>query len=63
MVQWVEKKYAMNNTIIYIDGGYPSSFHDLNILQHLGVYKDWRNYFTHRYEYFECLLGDLGYMG
>jgi hypothetical protein len=45
-----KKIYVMNNVVIldyrglfiYIDGGYPSSFHDVSILRHLNVYKDWR---------------------
>ncbi len=61
----------MNNMVIldhkglfiYIDGGYPCSFFYVNILQHSSVYKDWCQYFNHKDEYFEYLLGDLGYMG
>jgi hypothetical protein len=45
-----KKIYAMNNIVfldhqglfIYINGGYLGSFHDVNILQHLNVYRDWR---------------------
>jgi hypothetical protein len=43
-----EKIYAMNNMVIldhqglfiYIDGGYPSFFSYVNILQHSNVYRD-----------------------
>jgi hypothetical protein len=59
-----KKIYGMNNTFImdhqglfiYINGSYLGSFHDVNILQHLNVYKDWHQY-IHKDEYFEYLLG------
>jgi hypothetical protein len=60
----------MNNMIIvnhhklfiYVNPSYPSSYHDVNILQHSSVYQNWHQYFTHGDEYFEYLLGDPGYM-
>ena len=63
--------YALNNTVvmyhfglfIYIDGGYPGSYHDLDILRQSDLYQNWREYFTHRYDYFEYVLGDPGYVG
>lgn len=63
--------YALNNTVvidhrglfIYIDPGYPGSFHDVNCLRQSDLYKNWRRHFTHRDEYFEYLLGDPGYVG
>jgi hypothetical protein len=35
----------------------------MNILQHSNIYWEWQQYFTHDNEYFEFLLGDLGYTG
>jgi len=64
------KKNAMNNTIImdhhglfiYIDIGYHGSYHDVTILRHSSVYKNWHQYFTHGDDYFEYLLGDPCYI-
>jgi len=61
----------MNNMIIvdnqglfiYINIGYPRSWHDVTILWHSNLYANWRNHFTYMNEYFEYLLGDLSYMG
>jgi hypothetical protein len=61
----------MNNMIIldhhglfiYIDIGYLGSYHDVNMLWHSGVYKNWCQDFTHGDDYFEYLLGDPSYMG
>jgi len=61
----------MNNTIIvdhhrlfiYVDLGYPYSYNDVSILWHSSAYQNWCQYFTHGDEYFEYLLGYLGYMG
>jgi len=47
----------------YIDIGYPSSYHNVTILWHFNVYKNRCQYFTHGDDYFEYLLGNLGYMG
>jgi hypothetical protein len=55
--------YCLNNTVMvdhnglftYIDIGYPGKFHDVNILRHLALYRDWRAFFEHCDEYFECL--------
>jgi hypothetical protein len=48
---------------IYIDCGYPRSYHDVNILGHFNIYQEWQQYFIHDDEYFEFLLGDPRYMG
>jgi hypothetical protein len=63
--------YCLNNTVvidhrglfIYIDPGYPGSFHDVICLPQSYLYKNWRQYFTHNHDYFEYLLGDPGYVG
>jgi len=63
--------YAFNNTVIidhdglfiYIDPGYPGSFHDVNILRASDFHANWRDYFRHDDEYFEYVLGDPGYIG
>jgi hypothetical protein len=64
-----KKIYAMNNVIldhhglfIYIDISYHGSYHDVTILRHFSVYKNWRQYFIHGDDYFEYLLGDPSYM-
>jgi len=67
MVSWVEK-YICNERhdrmlFIYLDLNYWSSYHDVNILWHLNVYQNWRQYFTHGDEYFEYLLRDPCYTG
>jgi hypothetical protein len=38
-------------------------YHDVTILWHFDIYANWHNHFAHTDEYFEYLLGDLGYMG
>ena len=48
---------------IYINPGYPGSFHDVNCLRQSDLYKHWRRFFTHHDDYFEFLLGDPGYVG
>ena len=61
-----KKIYAFNNTIvvdhegfiIYIDEGYPGSYHDVTILRESSLYKDWVNYFSRQGDYVEFLLGD-----
>lgn len=65
-----KKTYAMNNTIvidhdgliIYVDPGYPGSYHDVSILRESDLFKNWRRYFTREHEegrdYAEFLLGD-----
>ena len=58
--------YCFNSTVvmdhdglfIYIDPGYPGSFHDISILKASDLYKNWRNFFTREYAYFEYVLGD-----
>lgn len=47
---------------IYFDIEYPSSMHDVTILCEYDLYKDWRECFMHTNDYFEYLLGDLGYI-
>ncbi len=66
-----KKLFVMNNTIIfyhiglfiYKDSSYTWFYHDVNILRHSNVSREWRQYFTHDDEYFDFLLGDLEYMG
>jgi hypothetical protein len=66
-----KKMYAMNNTVvvdhdglfIYVDPGYPGSFHDVTILRHSELYENWRTFFTHSNDVTEYLLGDPGYSG
>ena len=63
--------YCVSNTVIvdhdglfiYIDPGYPGSFHDVNCLRRSELYQNWREYFEHTDQYFEYLLGDPGYIG
>jgi DDE superfamily endonuclease len=66
-----KKIYCFNNTVIidhnglfiYVEMGYPRKFHDVNILRHSTLYREWRDYFVHDDDYFEYLLGDPGYIG
>jgi hypothetical protein len=63
--------YLMNNTVIgdhwglfiCIDVGYLGSYHYVIILCTLDLHKNWCHFCVHEVEYFECLLGYLGYMG
>ena len=63
--------YCLNNIVvvdhqglfIYIDPGYPGTFHDVNCLRHSGISQNWQKYFTLTEDYQEYLLGDPGYMG
>jgi hypothetical protein len=63
--------YEMNNTIImdhhglfiYIDIGYIGFSHNVTILWHSNVYKNWSQYFTQGDGYFEYLLGDPSFVG
>lgn len=63
--------YSMNNMVIvnhqnlfiYIDNGYPRSYHDVIILWDFDIYINWCNHFAHANEFSEYLLGDPGYMG
>jgi len=48
---------------IYLNSGYHDSFHDVNILCELNLYKNWCYFFVHINKYFEYLLGDPSYMG
>jgi DDE superfamily endonuclease len=55
--------YSMNSTVIvdhdglfiYVDPGYPGSFHDVTILRQSELSTSWRDYFTHSDEYIEYL--------
>ena len=66
-----KKIYAVNNTVIidhdglfiYVDCGYPGSFHDVNILRQSELHRNWRLYFRHDDNAREYVLGDPGYMG
>jgi hypothetical protein len=66
-----KKIYSVNNTVvvdhdglfIYIDSGFPGSYHDVSILRASSLYQNWRSHFEHRDDYFEYLLGDPGYIG
>ena len=61
-----KKIYAFNNTIvvdhdgliIYLDPGYPGSFHDVTILRQSHLFHYWRQYFRHDNDSFEYLMGD-----
>jgi hypothetical protein len=65
------KKNAMNNIVIldhhgvfiYIDSNYLGSYHNVSILRHLVIYRKQCQYFIHRDDYFEYLLGDPRYLG
>jgi hypothetical protein len=49
---------------IYINLGYvPKSYHDVNIIHHSAIYREWCIYFTHWDDYFKYLLADPGYLG
>ncbi len=60
--------YFMNNMVdhcglfIYMNVGYPSSFHNVTIMCESNVYKNWCQFFMHIDEYFEYLLKDPGYL-
>lgn len=66
-----KKMYCMNNTVVvsheglflHVDLGFPGSYHDVTILRHSHLFRNWRHHFTHTDEYFEYLLGDPGYLG
>lgn len=66
-----KKMYCVNNTVIvdhdglfiYVDSGFPGSYHDVTILRHSELHANWRNYFVHEDDYFQYLLGDPGYTG
>jgi DDE superfamily endonuclease len=55
------KIYCFNNTVvvnrnglfIHIDGGYPGTFYDINLLRSSILCRGWRNYFTHNDYYVE----------
>jgi DDE superfamily endonuclease len=63
--------YAMNSTVIvdhdgffiFVNPGYPGSFHDLSILRNSDLHTNWRNYFNHTGETIEYVLGEPGYSG
>jgi hypothetical protein len=47
---------------VYLDKGYLGSFHDVNILCKLNLYKNYYQFFLDMKKHLEYLLGDLGYM-
>jgi DDE superfamily endonuclease len=49
--------------IIFVDPGYPGSFHDVAILRNSELHANWPDYFTHTDETIEYVLGDPGYSG
>jgi hypothetical protein len=51
--------------IIYVDPGFPGSFHDIRCLKNSNIHKEWRRYFTceNLDEVGEYLLGDPAYLG
>jgi len=53
----ITKVYSFASTVC------SRSHHDVTILWHSDMYVNWYKHFAHTYEYFEYLLGDLGYMG
>jgi DDE superfamily endonuclease len=63
--------YPMDSTVIvghdglfmYVDPGYPGSFHDVTILQQSELHTNWRDYFTYNDEHVEYLMSDPGYAG
>jgi hypothetical protein len=65
-----KKMYYMNNMVInhcgffiYLDLGYLCSFHNVNIMCGLKLYKNCRQFFIHTNEYFEYLFSDPSYLG
>lgn len=66
-----KKMYCVNNTVVvdhdglfvYIDSGFPGSYHDITILRHSYLHANWRDFFEHDDQYFQYLLGDPGYTG
>jgi hypothetical protein len=66
-------KYCMNSVvivdhdglIIYVDSGYPGSFHDVRCLKMSHIHSHWREYFSAQSldDVGEYLLGDPGYLG
>ena len=48
---------------IYIDSGFPGSFHDITILRHWSLHANWRDYFEHEDDYFQYVLGYSRYIG
>jgi hypothetical protein len=63
--------YCLNNVVIidhqglfiYVDPGYPGSYHDVNCLRNSDISIHWQQYFTITENYQEFLLSDPGYMG
>ena len=66
-----KKMYSVNNTVIvdhdglfiFVDPGFPGSFHDITILRHSEIHANWRDYFEHQDDYLQFVLGDPGYLG
>lgn len=51
------------NFIATMSLGHPGSFHNVMILRHSQLYHERQTRFDHTIDYFEYLLGDLGYKG
>ncbi len=49
--------------LIYLDFGYPISYHDVIILRKSKLYQNWHQFFVHDDDYFKYLLRDLDYLG
>ena len=66
-----KKMYCINNLVvvdhfglfIYVEAGFPGAYHDINVLRRSELAANWRDFFTHRDDYFEYILGDPGYQG
>jgi hypothetical protein len=49
--------------IIFVDPGYPGSFHDVTIPRNSVLHANWRNYLSRTDETIEYVLGDPGSSG
>jgi hypothetical protein len=66
-----KKMYCINNLVvvdhfglfIYVEAGFPGAYHDINVLRRFDLAANWRDFFTHRDEYFEYIIGDPRYQG
>jgi len=52
-----------NGLFIYVDIDYHGFYHNVNILRHSSVYKNWHQFSTHVDDYFGYFLGDPSSMG
>lgn len=48
---------------LHIATRFPNSYHDVAILRHYLLYREWRQYFTPTDDYFKYMLGDPSYKG